>query len=467
MTRATTKNRFKPISPLTALLLALGAMAGYWFAFATTKGAAGILIALPCVFLLARLRSPRLAFYGGMGAGMAMYVPHLLFFRSVFGAAAFPLWLIAGLPIGIFLLIVHLTYRRLGMGWALFLTPVVWTGIEYFRSEVWYLRFAWLLPGQASAFLPGVRMMAIGVYGLGFVYAVAATFVISRGVMSRAIGVIATIILAALMYFPQRPASPTDAPLHVAGMQLEFPDAYTLPSAIERLALAHPDAQILVLSEYTFQGEPPPAVREMVRKHHRYLIVGGTRILHDGSFYNTAFVIGPDGHEVFSQDKSVPVQFVTDGIPASARHVWSSPWGKIGIAVCYDLSYARPMDDFVRQGAQGLIVPTMDLTVWGEYERRMLHGRMAPIRSAEYGIPTFGVWSSGVSQLTDRFGTVIATAGYPGQGEMISGPFDLQHTGRLPPDRLFAMCALVATAAVTAFLFVCSVRDRSKSKRRI
>jgi len=51
------------------------------------------------------------------------------------------------------------------------------------------------------------------------------------------------------------------------------------------------------------------------------------------------------------------------------------------------------MDDFVREGAQGLIVPTMDLTHWGEYERRMLHGRMAPIRSAEYGIPTFGVWS--------------------------------------------------------------------------
>ena len=49
------------------------------------------------------------------------------------------------------------------------------------------------------------------------------------------------------------------------------------------------------------------------------------------------------------------------------------------------------------------------------YERRMLHGRMAPIRSAEYGIPTFGVWSCGESQLTDRFGRVIATAGYPGQ----------------------------------------------------
>jgi apolipoprotein N-acyltransferase len=118
--------------------------------------------------------------------------------------------------------------------------------------------------------------------------------------------------------------------------------------------------------------------------------------------------------------------------------VWDSPWGKIGIAVCYDLSYTRVMDDFVRQGAQGLIIPTMDVAAWGEHERRMLHGRLAPIRSAEYGIPTFGVWSSGVSQLTDRYGRVLATAGYPGQGQMIAGPFPLGPAGRVPPDRWLA-----------------------------
>ena len=143
-------------------------------------------------------------------------------------------------------------------------------------------------------------------------------------------------------------------------------------------------------------------------------------------------MIGPDGKDVFEQIKSVPVQFMNDGIAARpARRVWDSPWGKIGIAICYDISYVRVMDDFVRHGAQGLIVPTMDVIKWGEYERRMLHGRLAPVRSAEYGIPTFGVWSSGVSQLVDSRGCVIATAGYPGQGEMIAGPFELGGSGRV------------------------------------
>jgi predicted amidohydrolase len=168
---------------------------------------------------------------------------------------------------------------------------------------------------------------------------------------------------------------------------LESPEVPTVVDALNRLATAHPEAQLLVLSEYTFGGPVPPEVRALIRKYHRYLIAGGIRYLDDTHFYDSAFVIGPDGNDVSNQAKSVPVQFMQDGLPADHRAVWNSPWGKIGIAVCYDLSYARVMDDFVRQGAQGLIVPTMDLTSWGSYERQMLHGRMAPTRSAEYGIP--------------------------------------------------------------------------------
>ncbi len=247
---------------------------------------------------------------------MAIYVPHLLFFRSVFGPAALPLWLVAGLPIAIFLLVLHTVHRRLGSVWALCLTPMLWTGVEYFRAEVWYLRFAWLLPGQAAAFLPGVRMMGLGVYAIGFLYAVAGALIASGRTIHRAAGILAASGLAALMYFPPLPASSSDAALHVAGMQMEFPDAQRLPAAIDRLATAHPEAQILVLSEYTFLTEPPPAVREVVRKNRRYLIVGGIRALPDGRYFNTAFVIGPDGSDVFSQAKSVPVQFMSDGLPA-------------------------------------------------------------------------------------------------------------------------------------------------------
>jgi apolipoprotein N-acyltransferase len=303
----------------------------------------------------------------------------------------------------------------------------------------------------------------MGVYGLGFIYAFAAAMVVSRRRRVRAAGVLLSVLLGLLMYWPALRAVDAGASLHVAGIQLESPDEPVLIEALDHLAVVHPEAQILVLSEYTFFGPVPPRVRAVIKKHHRYLIAGGVQEADDSRFYDTAFVIGPDGQDIFNQAKSVPVQFMMDGLPADHRRVWNSPWGKIGIAVCYDMSYARVMDDLVRQGAGGLIVPTMDLSKWGEYERRMLHGRMAPTRSAEYGIPTFGVWSSGVSQLTDRTGRVIATAGYPGQGEMICGPFALAKPGRVPPDRwLAAACAL----GTVGFLGCLLIELLAKSKRR-
>ena len=50
------------------------------------------------------------------------------------------------------------------------LIPFVWTGLEYFRSELYYLRFSWLNVGYAFAGAPwqGALKLA-GTYGVGFV----------------------------------------------------------------------------------------------------------------------------------------------------------------------------------------------------------------------------------------------------------------------------------------------------------
>jgi nitrilase len=438
------------------------AASGYGLAFATRWGAAAVLLALPCILMLARLPTPRKAFYVGLLAGIAIYGPHLLFFWSIFGPVAIALWLVAGFPIAIFVLLLHLSRRRFGETLVTCLTPVLWTGVEYFRSECYYLKFAWLLPGQAAAFLPGVRLERIGVYGLGFLYISAAAMIVGPSRKIRMIGAAAAALLAIVMYVPARPPVSQTGPLFVAGVQLEQAGDQLAAKALDKLAIAHPEAQILVLSEYSFAGPVPEVVRDVVRKHHRYLIAGGMKLLPQDQFYDLAYVIGPDGRDVFEQVKSVPVQMMDDGLPAPQHRVWQSPWGKIGIAVCYDISYARVMDDFVREGAQGLIVPTMDVAKWGEYERRMLHGRLAPVRSAEYGIPTFGVWSSGESQLVDSNGRVIATAGYPGQGEMIAGSFDLRAPGRLPPDRILAIASLIATGLIMLYLAYGRIARRRK-----
>jgi apolipoprotein N-acyltransferase len=450
---------------VTAVLIVFAGL-GYWLAFATQHGAAAVLVAMPCLFLLARLKTPRNAFYGGAICALAMYVPHLWFFLSIFHMAAVSLWLIAALPIGIFTLLVHQSRQRFGAAAAMWITPVLWMGIEFFRSELYYLRFAWILPGQAIAFLPGARMLRLGVYGIGFLYALGAALLVGPRLAYRMVGAVALLVLAAFMYLPASPAKDvSNAPVHVAGVQLEHPSEKMAAKALDDLASAHPEAQILVMSEYSFDGPIPDSVREVARKHGRYLIAGGIVDEAEDRFRDTAFVIGPDGRDLFQQCKSVPVQFMQDGLPAEKRRVWDSPWGKIGIAICYDVSYARVMDDFVRDGARGLIVPTMDLRSWGRYEREMLHGRLAPIRAAEYGIPVFGVWSSGESQLIDRHGHVIATAGYPGPGEMIAGPFDVPNVaGHVPLDRYPALAASIFADALFIYFFASEMMTRWKNR---
>jgi apolipoprotein N-acyltransferase len=194
---------------------------------------------------------------------------------------------------------------------------------------------------------------------------------------------------------------------------------------------------LVVLPEYTLDGEPTDALKDWCRTNQKFLIVGGKQPLGDTNYYNTAFVISTNGEVVFKQVKSVPIQFFKDGLPAPEQKVWDSPWGKIGICICYDLSYTRVTDALVRQGAQMLIVPTMDVETWGQHQHE-LHARIAPVRAAEYGIPIFRVASSGISQGVEKTGRVQSSAPFPGEGETIFFGAHIGGKGSVPPDRLLA-----------------------------
>ncbi len=300
-------------------------------------------------------------------------------------------------------------------------------------------------------------------YGIGLllVAVVSALSLLSANKrMGAGLGLVAA--LAAITNAPQ-PANPqlADSPanLQVAGVQLEFPLEAEVLLMLNKVVRTHPQAQLLVLSEYTFDGPVPEKVKMWCRDHQRYLAAGGKDWISNLEFFDSVFVVDPHGDVVFKQAKSVPIQFFKDGLPARKQSLWESPWGRIGFCICYDLSYTRVTDRLVRLGAQALVVPTMDVVEWGKTEH-LLHGRVAPVRAAEYGIPIFRVASSGVSQLVDARGWVAASAAFPGQSAMVAGSLSLKVPGRLPWDRAVAVLSVFLTAGLIGQLAWRALRHR-------
>jgi apolipoprotein N-acyltransferase len=420
-----------------------------------------ILLFLFCVFRLAHTATRQEAMYLGWILGLLIYGPQLAFFWTIFGFGAVALWMVLATWLAVYLVLQRFALLKLSAPWAALSAPVLWTGVEYFRSELYPLKFSWLNAGYVFAPYPEAALLRVfGMYGVGFVLMLfAAQLASPRRIIWAAALVTFVVIAHSFITFSHM----RWAVLKIAGVQLEMEAEDAVLKALDSLKAEHPRADVLVLSEYAFESPVPQRVKDWCAQNQRYLIAGGKRFLDAAGnrFHNTAFVIGPDGKEIFSQVKSVPVQFFKDGEPAPEQKLWHSPWGKIGLCVCYDLSYTRVTDKLVRQGAQAIIAPTMDQQSWGAREHR-LHAHVAPVRATEYGIPIFRLCSSGISQAVNSRGTVLATAPFPGQGATLEATLSMPYRGSLPLDRLLVWLCV----AISIFVFGWHIADSWRTGRK-
>ncbi len=375
-------------------MLALIAVACFHAAYTPAQSgllALAIIGYVVCLMQLARLRTTRQSFYTGLAAGLACFAPQLECFWRIFGPGAIALWLVLAFWIALFVTLAHLALARFGLKRAALLVPFLWTGLEYFRSELYYLKFSWLNVGYAFAESSLVPWNHLGVYGIGFVTAVWSSLflvIAARRVLFYTLAGCAVLVVAPFLISGTAKSKGPVPNLRVAGVQLEFPNSSQILRALDgivnedkRLIANYvgtrplTNVDLVVLSEYTFDGEPTEQLKNWCRKNQKFLIVGGKDASPGTNYYNTAFVISTNGEVVFKQVKSVPIQFFKDGLPAPEQKLWDSPWGKIGICICYDLSYTRVTDELVRQGAQMLIVPTMDVADWGSAPTRVACAR--------------------------------------------------------------------------------------------
>ncbi|HWI59588.1 MAG TPA: hypothetical protein VNZ22_20335, partial [Bacillota bacterium] len=319
------------------LIWTLVAAGAFHAAYLTAHASFLIVFYLLGLVQLAQAETWRRALYSGFAVGVLIAVPQLEFFWRIFSVGAIALWVVYSVWIALFVVMARLCLRRLPGPWNWVLLPVLWCGLEYFRSELYYLRFSWLSPGFAFAGLPGqVPLNYAGTYGLGFLLmglVCLAAFRWHKSPIQTLAGL--ALGMGALLLWGYSPigsqtAAPAAKPLHMAGVQMEFPTEAEVLTRLNDLVRKHPETELIVLSEYTFNDPVPDRIRRWCRDHQRYLIVGAKDPTPDGNFYNTAFVLSPAGEIVFRQVKSVPIQFFKDGIPALEQKLWDAPWGKLG-----------------------------------------------------------------------------------------------------------------------------------------
>ncbi len=155
----------------TLAWVGVGAVA-FHAAYASAAASYAIVVYLLALVQLARAGTSRRAYYLGLAVGLAVAVGRLDFFWRIFSVGAIGLWYVYAFWLGLFVALAGACLRRLGSPRGWLLIPFLWTGLEYCRSELYYLRFSWLNPGYAFAGAPWTAPLGrAGMYGIGFLLA--------------------------------------------------------------------------------------------------------------------------------------------------------------------------------------------------------------------------------------------------------------------------------------------------------
>lgn len=101
---------------------------------------------------------------------------------------------------------------------------------------------------------------------------------------------------------------------------------------------------------------------ELARNNHLYIVAGTIPVMEDGSdkIYNESFLFGPSG-KFGVQGKLHMTRFETEDWKVSARaklKIFETDFGRLAIAICYDVEFPEIARAAAREEAHILVVPS-------------------------------------------------------------------------------------------------------------
>ncbi len=170
-----------------------------------------------------------------------------------------------------------------------------------------------------------------------------------------------------------------------------------------------------------------PAFAEAARDWNVWFLLGSLGVLNrDGRISNRSYVIDSDGEVVARYNKVHMFDVVLDSgpltesatiAPGDRSVVAPTPWGGLGLSICYDLRFAPLYRQLAHNGASMLAAPAAFTRITGEAHWHVLNRARAiehgcyMISPCQYGEVVGGGACFGHSLIVDPWGAVLADGG--------------------------------------------------------
>lgn len=227
--------------------------------------------------------------------------------------------------------------------------------------------------------------------------------------------------------------------MKIATIQLEIKDSETKDDRIERVSgmldRLEDNYDLILLPEiwatgyfsfdsYKEEAEPldgpfTKLFSEKAKNLNTMLFAGSFVEKKENHYYNTSVLFNKDGTILTTYQKihlfqygSKEGEILTRGEQSA---VVETPFGKVGLATCYDLRFPELYRKLVDQGAELLLItsawPLARLEHWNLFNRARALENQCFLISCNCVGTTNGVELAGNSQVVDPWGNVLATAG--------------------------------------------------------
>lgn len=174
-------------------------------------------------------------------------------------------------------------------------------------------------------------------------------------------------------------------------------------------------------------GETMQALSEMARSNQIYLVGGSIPEKEEANIYNTSFIFGPDGAllgrhrkmHLFDVELSSGLTFKESDTLGAGQEVTvvETAYGKIGVAICYDMRFPELMRLMALSGADLIILPgAFNMTTGPAHweitlkmravDNQLYVAGASPARDASAGYVAYGH-----SLVADPWGEIVSIAG--------------------------------------------------------